>query len=335
MLAAQAEASGPGPFLDLLLRARKDHKRLGEELYETAGLDPEYAWEGMLRIASDEESAKTLRDRYDWQKKAGLSARWLDPEEARELEPAISQEIRAALHLPDEGQVNSPRLVRALAIGAARIGAVVEEATPVTGFSTTGCKITGLETTQGSVSAGTVVLATGAASRDPAHELGISLPVYPVKGQILAVESGIPPIRATVWDNRCYAVPKRDGRVVIGATEEPGVYDRRPTLGGISHLSAAAIKLIPALSHAPFSTAWGGLRPGTPSGEPILGPAEGWENLLLAAGHYRNGVLLSHTTGEIISNLALNEPAGIDISPFLHEKTKKTAARQHAYPKIS
>lgn len=320
MLAAQTEAAGPGPFLDLLMLGRNHHRKFGEEIYESSGLDPEYIWDGMLRIASEADSRETLHVRYSWQKEEGLSARWIGAGEARELEPALSPDISAALYLPDEGQVNSPRLVRSLAAGAASLGVSIMVATRATGFLTNRRMVTGLETTQGKVSAGTVVLAGGATSAALARKLGISLPVHPVQGDILAVNTGLAPIKSTVWGDRCYTVPKRDGRVVIGATEEPGIYDRRPTLGGVSRLSDAAINLIPDLYHAAFDTAWGGLRPGTPDGEPILGPVEECDNLLLATGHYRNGVLLSLITGEIISALAENEPPPVDTSPFLLDR---------------
>jgi glycine oxidase len=262
---------------------------------------------------------------YVWQKGEGLSARWLEADEAHDLEPNLSPEAMAALYLPPEGQVNSPQLVRAFSLGAICRGATVLEGTRVTGFSTERRRVVGVETTQGRVSAGTVALAAGVTGARLADELGIHLPVHPVKGEILAVNAIPAPIRANVWDSRCYLVPKKDGRVIVGATEEPGVYDHQPTLGGVSFLSSAAVKLIPDLLSAHFATAWGGLRPGTPSGEPILGPVEGWEGLLVATGHYRNGVLLSPVTGEIISALALDEPSPVDISPFLHARAVESA----------
>lgn len=116
---------------------------------------------------------------------------------------------------------------------------------------------------------------------------------------------------------RCYLVPKRDGRIVVGATERPRVRDRRPTLGGVAGLSGATERLLPGLARATFERAWGGLRPTTPDQLPILGAAgEGPENLLFATGHYRNGVLLAPVTGEVISALALGERREIDLAPF-------------------
>jgi glycine oxidase len=165
-----------------------------------------------------------------------------------------------------------------------------------------------------------VVLAGGAFSNLLSEQLGVDLPLYPVKGQMLVTNMWPSPIKANVWDaDNFYVVPKKDGRVIIGATEEPAVHDRRTTLGGVAQLSQAAVGLIPRLSEALFVGTWGGLRPGTPSDRPMLGPVEGWEGLLLATGHFRNGVLLSAITGEIVSSLALDEKPPTDVSPFLYE----------------
>lgn len=324
MLAAQAEAREPGPFLDLLLKSREMHRPFGEELYEEIGLDPEYVWAGTLRAAADESSAEDLRVRYLWQKQRGLSARWMDPDEVRDLEPALSSRTVAALYLPEDGQVNSPRLVRALSLAAARRGARIEEFTNVCGLVVERSKIVGVRTSAGEVAAGTVVLAGGASSTSLVRGLGIEVPVHPVKGEILATIPRSSLIKANVWDNRCYMVPKRDGRVVIGATEEPGVRDPQPTLGGIAVLSGAAVRLVPEISVAPFASAWGGLRPGTPDRLPVLGPVEDIEGLLLATGHYRNGVLLAPLTGEVISALALGETPVKDISPFSPDRFTRT-----------
>lgn len=325
MLAAQAEAREPGPFLNLLLASREMHRPFGEELYEETGLDPEYIWAGTLRAAADESSAEDLRVRYLWQKQRGLSARWMVPDEARDLEPALSSRTVAALYLPEDGQVNSPRLVRALSLAAARRGTRIEEFTNVCGLVVERSRIEGVRTSAGETAAGTVVLASGASSASLVRGLDVEVPVHPVKGEILAAVPRSLPIKANVWDDRCYMVPKRDGRVVIGATEEPGVRDPRPTLGGIAALSGAAVRLVPGISDAPFASAWGGLRPGTPDGLPVLGPVEDLEGLLLATGHYRNGVLLAPLTGEVISTLALGETPVKDISPFSPDRFTRTA----------
>jgi glycine oxidase len=327
MLNAQAEAHEPGPFLDLLLKSRTMHRSLAEELYEETGLDPECVWSGTLRVALDEPFARTLARTHSWQREAGLSAHWLDKDEARELEPGLSPEAVAALYLPEDGQVNSPRLVRALALAAIRKDASVTEAERVTGLLTDGERVTGVRTARWEILAGSVVLAGGSASGSLATHLGLHLPVHPVKGEILTVTVRSNAARANVWGDRCYLVPKRDGRVIVGATEEVRVYDRRPTLGGVAKLSGAATRLLPEISSATFASAWGGLRPGTPDGLPFLGGVEGIKGLFLATGHYRNGVLLAPVTGEVVAALALGETPIMDTSPFSCERSMEIAKR--------
>ncbi len=203
------------------------------------------------------------------------------------------------------------------------MGAEITEATYVGGFVVQGRRVNGVRTVRGDIPAGAVVLAGGAMGGLLSDELNVHLPVHPVKGEILAVNARPVPIRANVWDDGCYIVPKRDGRVIVGSTKEPGVYDRRPTLGGVAHLSQAAVNLVPELSRAPFASAWSGLRPGTPDGRPIFGPVEGWEGLFLATGHYRNGVLLSAATGENIAALAWGR-----LPPSTSRRSRKRGLRR-------
>lgn len=332
MLSGQGEAEGPGPLRELLLRGRDHHRTFGPELREDTGLDPGYAWNGALRTATDEASGAKLASEHALHEERGLPSRLLDGDEARELEPALSGEVVAGLHLPEDGNVNPPQLARAMAEGAVKHGADLREFNRATGFLTEGergaGRITGVRAEQGEVAAGAVVLAGGSASGLLSETVGIELPVYPMKGQLLETKISPVPINANVWNHGTfYLVPKGDGRVIVGATEEPGIRDRRPTLGGVAELSEAALALVPALAGAVFLRSWGGLRPATPTGAPILGPVSGWEGLFLATGHHRNGVLLSSITGETLSALALGEPPPIDVSPFLHEKLAVRATR--------
>lgn len=320
MLSGQGEAEPAGPLLDLMLLGRDRHKALSEGLYEETGIDPGYVWAGALKTATDEVSEENLCEVFRSQRAEGLKACWLTGEDARELEPALSPEVVAGLYLPDDGQVNPPQLVQALARGAALNGAEISEATRVAGFIHEDNRVTGVRTGRGDVFADVVVVAGGALSGLLSEQLGLSLPLFPVKGQMLITNMWPSPIKANVWDTEnIYVVPKKDGRVIIGATEEPGVHDRRTTLGGVEKLSQAAVGLVHRLSEALFTDTWGGLRPGTPSGLPILGPVENLEGLLMATGHFRNGVLLSVVTGEIIGALAIGEEPPIDISPFLYD----------------
>ncbi len=331
MLSGQGEGEPPGPLLDLMIAGRERHRTLDGQLRESTGLDPGYVWDGALRTATDEDTEERLAAEYREQTAEGLPARWLSAGEIRELEPALSGRVRAGLYLPDDGHVNPPELVRALAAGAASRGARLLEATRVTGFVTRGDRVSGVRTTAGELTAGAVVLAGGAYSGLLSEQLGVRLPLYPMKGQLLVAHLQPSPIKATVWgSDRFYLVPKKDGRLIVGATEEPGVNDRRPTLGGVSYLSRAATALLPNLGGARFVRAWGGLRPATPSGAPILGRVPGADGLLLATGHSRNGVLLSAIIGEILSALALGEPSPVDISAFLPPEAASVPTKQGA-----
>ena len=329
MLSGQGERERPGPLRDLLIQGREYHRTFAKDLYEATGLDPSYVWDGALRTATDEASKEKLLEEHSWHKEGHLSSEWLRGEEARELEPALSPEVVAGLYLPEDGQVNPRALVRALALGATSQGTEIFENTLVTGFLTEGDRVTGVRTTQGAVSAGVVVLAAGAYSDPLSEHLGLRLPVYPLKGQLMVLKARPVPIKANVWDSgNFYVVPKKDGRVIVGATEEPDVYDPRPTLGGVSELSRHALGLVPGLADSLFVGTWGGLRPATPSGSPILGPVDGLDGLLLATGHFRNGVVLSAITGEIISALALGESLRVDISPFLYDQLENAIPYQ-------
>jgi len=322
MLSGQGEAEKPGPLRDLLVQGREYHKTFAQELYETTELDPGYVWDGALRTATDEASKEKLLMEHSWHEEGDLPSEWLSGDEARELEPALSPEVSAGLYLPEDGQVTPRPLVQALAQGATLKGAEIQEATRVTGFVTQGERVSGVHTTtRETVSADVVVLAAGAFSNLLSEQLGVQLPLYPLKGQLIVLNTRPVPIKANVWDSgNSYVVPKKDGRVIVGATEEPDVHDTYTTLGGIAELSWIALGLVPKLAEASFAGAWAGLRPATPSGNPILGPVDGWDGLLLATGHFRNGVLLSAITGKIISDLVLGEPSPTDISPFLYER---------------
>lgn len=328
MLSGQGEAEGPGPLQELLLRGQKHHKTLGPELYEGTGLDPGYAWNGALRTATDETSAGVLAREHSLHQERNLPSELLGGDEARELEPALSGEVVAGLHLPGDGNVNPPQLARALVQGAIKHGAEIREFDRATVLLTRGDRVTGVRTARGDVAAGTVVVAGGPTSGLLSESLGVRLPLYPVKGQLLETRLTPIPIRTNVWNHGTfYLVPKRDGRVIIGATEEPNVWDRRPTLGGVAELSRDALALVPKLADARFLSAWGGLRPTTTTGAPMLGPISGWEGILLATGHHRNGVLLCGITGEILSALAVGEPSPVDLSPFLHQNLVGEAVR--------
>jgi glycine oxidase len=262
------------------------------------------------------------------QKTAGLPLEWLDGEEARRLEPAITVETCAATISTTEKHVEARRLARSLALGGARRGVRIREHTPVTGFTTAGRRVTEVCTPGGRISCGTVVVAGGAWSGAIGEMLHAELPVFPIRGQILALSCMPPPVRHTIYTHDGYLVPKADGRLMVGSTEDEAGFDTRPSAGGILKLLSAAVRLVPALAGAPFDSAWAGLRPASADGLPILGPLPEWENAHVATGHFRNGILLAPITGEIVSHgILTGEPHAL-LSAFVAGRfTQKQAAR--------
>ena len=178
----------------------------------------------------------------------------------------------------------------------------------------------GVSTTEGDVQAGEVVLAAGSWATFCAEWAGLRLPVEPVRGQILALQRPPRGLRHIIWNGGAYLVPKSDGTVVVGATEEHAGYDRRVTAEGVARLLSAAVDLYPPLADATFHHAWSGLRPCAPDRLPVLGPAPGVPGLTLAAGHFRNGVLLSAITGRGIADWLLRGEFPPLFEPFRPER---------------
>jgi glycine oxidase len=146
--------------------------------------------------------------------------------------------------------------------------------------------------------------------------LGSRPGIHPVRGQIALVNTGVPILRRILLQGKHYLVPRSDGRVLIGATEEDAGFDKRTTAGAIRDLLAFGIKLVPGLADVPVERCWAGLRPGSPDGLPFIGPVPGLENLFVAAGHFRAGIQLSPGTGTLMTELILDRPPTIPLDAF-------------------
>ncbi|MGV3724174.1 MAG: NAD(P)/FAD-dependent oxidoreductase, partial [Actinomycetota bacterium] len=209
---------------------------------------------------------------------------------------------------------------RAYAQAAARLGARIRTGDPVVGLIRDGDHVLGVKTATGVWGSGHVVFAAGVWTRYCAEWLGERLEVEPVRGQILALDQPRPPLRTIVWRGHTYLVPKLNGSVVVGATEERVGFDRRNTAAGVAELIAAASEVVPALADSTFRQAWSGLRPDTPDHLPAIGPAPGVAGVVVAGGHYRNGVLLSPITGQAVADWIVRRGLNPLIRPFLPER---------------
>jgi len=318
MLAPQSEADARDDFFELLCASREMYPAFAEALFEESGVDIELERTGTLYLAFNEEDEEETGRRFAWQTGAGLEVERLSASEARSLEPRISPRVRAALRFPRDWQVESRRLVGALAASAEHYGARVLTKRSVGGVRVVAGRAVGVTTPQGDVSAGAVLLAAGARtsqvplvvseredSRAPA-EWKPHPPVEPVRGQMLCLRqpaSSAPFVRHVVYSPRGYLVPRRDGRLLAGSTSESAGFECSVTVGGLQRIASNALEIAPEVASLRLADSWAGLRPRAADGLPVLGESAEVENLFYATGHYRNGILLAPATGEIIADL--------------------------------
>jgi glycine oxidase len=307
MLAPVGElAFGEPELLRMTLAAAELYPAFVAELEAATGLSTGYTRHGALHIALDRDEAAELRRVHDLQRSLGLGAEWLPPRRCRALEPGLTPSFNGGVHAVDEAAVDPRALTAALLAALEAAGVEVQGETEVGAALLDGDRIEGVRTTSGEeLRAKAVVAATGAWSGadawlpEPARP-----PVRPVKGQILelrAVESAAPCERI-VASERVYLVPRPDGRLVVGATSEERGFDSTVTAGGVHELLREAYRLLPDVAEMELVESMAGLRPGTPDNLPLVGPGA-LDGLVLATGHYRNGILLAPLTGEAVAEL--------------------------------
>ncbi len=322
MLAPQAESSAPSPMLTLGLASKALYPDLALELRERTGLDVEYEPGGNLLCFLDEGDEAVGRQAYAWQREAGLKAELLGRAEVLALEPDLSPEVRGALFLPEDHWVNNPRLVTALANAAAlervrfvrgEVGAIIRA----------GDRIMGVRVGEETLQAAVVVLAAGAWSGQLAATAGLRLPVGPVRGQIVCLE-GIPRRHHHLLHvKEHYLVPRVNGEILVGASVERVGFAKQVTAERIHALLNDAIRLVPALGRLPIKATWAGFRPWAPDERPVIGPWPGLAGLVVATGHFRNGILLAPITARLIRELLVDGKTSLDLTPFLPDRFLK------------
>jgi glycine oxidase len=326
MLAPVGELSfGEPELLELTLEAARLYPEFVAELEEASGEETGYERIGALHVALDGDEAAQLRRVHDLQRSLGLEAEWLAPRRCRELEPGLTPSFHGGVLAAGEAAVDPRALSAALAVACERVGVQVRSACEVTGAIFEGERLAGLQVQQhGNVVHGnyahtegdaqlyaeTVLLANGAwAGASEWLPAPARPPVRPVKGQVLELRGrdGEPPARHILASERVYLVPRADGRLIVGATVEEMGFDTAVTAGGAHELLREAYRLLPEVAEMEFVEASAGLRPGTPSNLPLVGPGE-IEGLFLATGHFRNGILLAPLAAATIADLLSAKP---------------------------
>ena len=269
---------------------------------EASGQGTGYARDGALEIflpPRGEAERDKLVSEY---RGLGLTAAAISIETARQWEKSINPAMRAAAWLSEEGTVDSPLLMEAVLSAARNRGVEIRPHRPVTGLLRDGNRCIGVAAGDEKIAAAHVVVAAGCFCGEIAGDrdvLGRYAPTRPVRGQMLALRAEGLSLQRVLRAGRGYLVPRRDGRIIVGSTLENAGFDRRVTAGGIRQILDAGLEMLPELAGAEMVASWAGLRPGTPDDLPILGPTD-VEGLLIATGHYRNGILLAPVTASLV-----------------------------------
>ena len=300
ILGSGVEGDRNDRHLNLAVWSARLYPDFAAELEAATGLDATYTRSGALSIVFGEKQADFARKQA-----AALAARdervaWLDAAALRREEPLVNTAARGAALFQDDAHVYAPQLMRVLTLAAVARGVDIHEYTPVHGFLTAGERVTGVRTAAGPARADHVVIAAGAWTRLLGDDLGIALPLKPTRGQVMALETYDRPLRRVVFGAGGYLAPKRDGRIVVGATEEDAGFERENTAGGVAFLAKVLGKLAPGLAEARVRRFGVGLRPTPADGLPLLGPVSGRPGLWVAAGHHRNGILLAPITARLM-----------------------------------
>jgi thiazole synthase len=295
MLAPQAEGIPPGPLLDLSLWSRDLYSDWASKLEALSGQPVGYWPCGILRPLMTPSVAPPT----------GVH-QWLDYDAIRLVQPGLSEAVMGGWWLPEDGQVDNQAMMRALLSALEAKGVTIQTGVDITSLPHRHGQITTLHSPQGSWSAGHYILATGAW----AAEL-LPVPVQPRKGEMLSLLPGDRdrlPLRRVLFGDDVYIVPRQDGRIIIGATSESVGFQPGNTVAGVHALLDRALALLPSLADRGLGDRWWGFRPTTPDEAPILG-ASPWDNLSLAVGHHRNGVLLAPATAHILRDWVLHRQA--------------------------
>ena len=317
-LSFQGSSNRPGPRLDLTRASFGMYEGWIRELAELTPADTGFWRCGMLELALSDAEVRETRERAAWQCAAGYAVEWVDAATVRKREPALGADVpvHGGLLLPDVAQVRPPRLLKALTEATRRQGVEIREHTPVTAIARSGDRVTGVVLGGADrLEASIVVNAAGSWAAQLAPEMAV-MPVKPVKGTIVLLETLAAPTRELLVSDRGSVYPRADNKVLLGATLEDGGYDTRVKLEAVRTLVEQGIALLPGLKDANLVAAWAGLRPFSHDNLPYLGPVPGLRGAYAAAGHYRSGILLAPITGRLIKEMILQQPSTLPLAPY-------------------
>src|SRR3984893_6564837 len=281
---------------------------------EISGEDVGFRAKGALEALFSRDTARELSTHVALHHGLGLKAEAISAEDARELEPALSPEVEAAVLRPDEASVDNRALTQAVLNAARKSGAEIYARREAHGIWRGKQRCAGLLLEHEKVSAKWTIIAAGSFSASIAG-VDTYAPVCPAKGQMVSLRGQRLKIDRVLWSDKIYLVPRNDGLILAGATVEYVGFDKRVTAGALEKIIGGAIELAPDLAHARVEETWAGLRPDSPDHLPILGPAD-IDGLLIATGHFRSGILLTPITARLIREWVTEQRVSVDWERF-------------------
>ena len=294
------------------------------ELQELTGIVNGYRVFGGIEYLQNHD-----RDVIELWENEGFAFERLTPARLKQLEPALGDIAGTPYLLPGCAQVRNPRHLRALIAACDKAGVQLRPREPVRDFIAAGRRVVGANLESGdTVAAGSYLVAAGAWSGGFLERLGQRPLVRPIRGQIVLLKHPQPVLTRVVMLGKEYLVPRGDGRVLVGSTEEPEAgFEKTNTATAVAALTALARRTVPALADAAVETCWAGLRPGSPDGLPFLGAVSGWANVFVATGHSRAGIQLSIGTAQVMCEVMQNRPASVPLDAFRFDRTPDTGAK--------
>ncbi len=316
ILSAQMDVPEPGPFFDLCQASKRMYRAWVRRIERASSTTTGYHIDGILYLAADAAERRVMARRAVWQRRQGLRAEEWSPRETLRREPSLTKGFAAGFHFAEEGQVDNPQLMVALARACHAARVELREETVVTGVRIVRRAVAGVDTNRGRIDAPIVVACRGGWSSQSVRGLP-TWPVVPAKGQIL--EFIAPPrlFRAAVMAEAAYGVQRRDGRLLVGSTIEFVGYDKRVTAAALHRILTGFAGFVrhDLLERCHLRSTWAGLRPHCQDGNPIIG-ATSTTGLFAATGHFRHGILLAPATAVAIRELITRGRSSYDLAPF-------------------
>jgi glycine oxidase len=265
---------------------------------------------GTMEVLFSQDARRELSTLIALHHGLGLKAEPLRPEDARELEPALSPDVEAAALRPEEASVDNRALTQAVLHSASKSGVEIFTGHPAEAIWREGGRCAGLQVRGEKVAAKWTVIAAGCFS---AHIGGVEAyaPVRPAKGQMVSLRADDLKMERVLWSDKIYLVPRNDGRILAGATVEYVGFNKQVTAGAVKKILSAAIELVPGLANARVEETWAGLRPDSADHLPILGPTD-LDGLMIATGHFRSGVLLTPITARLTCEWVTEQRVSVD-----------------------